>query len=271
MSFSMNRPPSDEQLELLLQQAQHAGVWRRRCSGKDVLTAECAELAGGLWARAFPTLKSLLKANQIAPQMHKLGIHVSALTGDHRDTITGREETRDELAAEMITARLEPFLEDVVTRRGWHRGESALATYFVNGCLLSYPSIYRRWARQRLDITNNIDFAAVQEVRRDVSLQIADRDVIRKLLEKAPRPVRPILSQLWLGYTQREIADQLGISPGTVANRLYQFRRKYVIPKVVRRHLEPPEGHLPNTPRLPREPDELSKPSMESVLAELLR
>ena len=252
MSFSMASPPSDERLELLLQHAQSAGIWRTQAhTAGRVFTSETAELAGGLWSRAFPALKALLKSNKIALQMHRLGIRVPPLTNDHRDAITGREENRDELAAEMILARLEPFLEHVVADRAWNRWQSALTTHFINGCLLSYPSVYRRWAKQRKTTTGELDLNAITEVRRDVSLDIADREVIRELVKEAPPPVRPILSLLWLGYTQREIAEQLGISAGAVANRLYQFRHRTVIPKVVRRHLEAPEGHLPNTPRLP--------------------
>lgn len=211
------------------------------------MSPACQRLVGELWPYAFKTLKKLLHDDQVPQRLKELGLcNVKPYwKEDHREAICGDEDVREELAASMIEGGLATFQERVISGDDWdseRTDRAAVPTYFVNGCLLHYPKVYRRWAKDRIQRAHDMDLERVAQVQQDSSLNIEDRDTVKTLLLQANHQVRPILSMLWLGFDPPEIAEQMQISRSTVDTRLYRYRQRRVIPMVLRDQITPPAG-----------------------------
>jgi hypothetical protein len=241
-----------DRLPDLLATAQARGLYRTsRCEveGRE-MTGPSKMLAGELWAYAFPVLKAVLRDGLVVRELQQLGVPAPALTSEQSEAITATEYHRDDLAGTMIEHALPRFLERVVTKNKWDPTRSALTTHFVNACLLAYPDVLRRWARDRLELTSTIDEAGLKAMRLDTELVIQNREAVRSIVTRAPEGIRPILAWSWLGYSTTEIAEKLELNPSTVRSRLFEFRKKKVLPLIRSGRLIPPVGYALQSPHL---------------------
>lgn len=128
--------------------------------------------------------------------------------------LAGDKPTADDLVQEALLRAWRSLhkLKDVQAGKGWLltilRRENA-----------------RRFERKRLKETNiPLEELRARERGFDTSTEAF---VLRRALNQLPDEYRePLLRQVIDGYSQKEIAAQLGISPAGVGTRLFRARRK---------------------------------------------
>lgn len=247
-----------DRLPDLLATAQASGLYRtsrydqrsRWDEEEKELTGPSKMLAGELWTYAFPVLKAMLRDSLVVPRLQQFRVPAPALTSEQSEAITATEYHRDDLAGTMIEHTLPRFLERVVTENKWDPARSALTTHFVNACLLAYPDVLRKWTRDRLELTSTIDETGLKAMRLDTELLIQHREAVRSIVARAPEGIRPILAWSWLGYSTTEIAEKLELNPSTIRSRLFEFRKKKVLPLIRSGRLIPPVGYALQSPHL---------------------
>ncbi len=248
-----------EHLPVLLANAQAAGLYRViRHEVPSIhwddevkeLTGPSRALAAELWTYAFPVLKNLLRDGLAIPRVRQLGVPVPTLTNEQSEAIIATDYHRDDLAGAMVEHVLPRFLERVVTKNSWDPTRSTLTTYFVNACLLTYPDVLRKWIKDRSELTAALDEAGVRVVQFDTELAIQDREMVRSVVLGAPEGVRSILAWLWLGYSIAEIAEKIQLNPSTIRSRLFEFRKKKLLPLIRTGRLLPPAGYALQAPSL---------------------
>ena len=128
--------------------------------------------------------------------------------------LAGDKPTADDLVQEALLRAWRSLhnLHDIKAAKGWLltilRRENA-----------------RRFERRRLrEADIPVDELCAQEKGFDTSTEAF---VLRRAVDQLPKEYRdPLLSQVIDGYSQKEIAAQLGISSAGVGTRLFRARRK---------------------------------------------
>ncbi|MDQ2755840.1 MAG: SigE family RNA polymerase sigma factor [Actinomycetota bacterium] len=110
----------------------------------------------------------------------------------------------------------------------WARLKDQQPEAYVRQCMLNeYLDWYRRRRWREAPLT--LDAEALAGAIHDEATSVAERDaVLRALRELTPRERSVIVLRYWFDLTELQIADHLGIAPGTVkstaARALHRLR-----------------------------------------------
>lgn len=174
-----------------------------------------------------------------APGIYRGTIYgkAKALTGYGLGRIEGwpDPETVEELAADTVVAALAYFRDKVLKTHRWQSsGGASLGTFFIGQCLYQFANIYRSALRAELERIEQAvtPMAELPEDRFDPIKGIEETIVARDAVAEAmallstDRARRALLLQE-VGYTQREIADELGLADAKSVENLigYQHTR----------------------------------------------
>ncbi|PXW99601.1 RNA polymerase sigma factor [Mycolicibacterium moriokaense] len=145
-------------------------------------------------------------------------------------------QTVEDLAADTVVAALEYFRDKVLKTHRWQSsGGASLGTFFIGQCLYQFANIYRSALRaelERIDQATVTPMAELPEDHFDIIKGIEETIVARDAVAEAmaqistDRARRALLLQE-VGFTQREIADQLGLPDAKSVENLigYQHTR----------------------------------------------
>ncbi|WP_217239253.1 hypothetical protein [Streptomyces sp. AC555_RSS877] len=184
-----------------------------------------------LWIYGYFTLKRMIRDGEIFEKCAAKDRPVYPSLDDRR-TIQDSVEDRDALAGDTLMAAIK-HVEGT-----WHtwspeRG-AKLETYFIGGLALYFPTVFRRWQRNRWRLVFVPAADAVPLARRAAGLfadgdpgrQADLRGALEEVMRLAGPEVRAILSRTVAGETQDEIAEHLESSRKAIEGRLYRFRRR---------------------------------------------
>ena len=142
------------------------------------------------------------------------GLFVARLDAAARLILRDHDLARDAVQDGFIRAwRSLPSLRDPDRFEGW------LRSLVARSCI----DILRRRGRRPIEVELiSTDGPSID----DPSSQTADRDLLDEILRRLPPDQRAILVlHHFLGYTPTEIAETLGIPPGTARSRLFNAHR----------------------------------------------
>lgn len=224
----------------LVDQTREAGL--RRPSG--AWTASAEELIGMLWEYAVPALQTRLRDGSIQTagprKLPFLHIDDGSLEWLRVDA-----DTRHWLASTLVINTYEKFMEKAVIGGGWNSKQSALATYFVNTCLLEKHTVINKWAKEnRHTRAGWVEEQRGRFVSEDTTNAVPLRLELPRLIARAQPNVRPILASLALGYRVPDIAREMRISQSAVWGRLVRFRQQEIIPAVAHGYLDAPSNYF---------------------------
>lgn len=146
---------------------------------------------------------------------------------------------RLELAGETVAIALKYFLEKVLKPGKWHyEGGAALRTFFVGACLLQFPNVYNRWAREqhRWDEAHDgratLEGVETQWVTGDLIWKdptgnaVLRQDTVRRILAdvKNPKARTAIKMVIIDGAKHEEVAEALGVTVRAVEGYIYRFK-----------------------------------------------
>ncbi|SHN32343.1 RNA polymerase sigma factor [Streptomyces yunnanensis] len=161
---------------------------------------------------------------------------VRALTGIGLPVLPGLLDDPDdagELAALTVATALDSF-HRTLHRRGWDPQRGAgIRTFFIGQCLLTFPTEYRRWLRERCTAEvpadlDETDTRAGHPPLHEDPADIATRNLeALAVLSNLDTRTRTALWALALGYSHHEIADLLGTTPKGIEMLLYRCRRRH--------------------------------------------
>ncbi|MFE5084441.1 sigma-70 RNA polymerase sigma factor region 4 domain-containing protein [Streptomyces mirabilis] len=190
-----------------------------------------SETRDRLWVYGFFTLKRMISDGEIFEKCaaKKRGLRPSL---DDLRTLQDSVEDRDALAGDTLTSAMDQ-VNDTWSTWSPKRG-ATLETYFVGGLTLHFPSVFRRWQRNRwrlvfvpaADAAPLALHAAGLFAHGDPGRQADLRAALEEVMRLAGPEVRAILARTVAGETQDEIAEHLESSRKAVEGRLYRFRRR---------------------------------------------
>ena len=150
-----------------------------------------------------------------------------ALTGYNLGRIEGWPDAEiiGDLAADTVVAALEYFRDKVLRANRWQSaGGASLGTFFIGQCLYQFANIYRGALRAELE---RIKLAVTPmpelpedsfDIIRGIEETLVARDAVAEAMAQLTTPrARQALFLQEVGFTQREIADQLGLPGGAKA------------------------------------------------------
>lgn len=174
---------------------------------------------------AAPVLKYLIYSRRIAIKCHRFGRTID----ESFDLQTFNSYDVDDFIQEMMTNELPLFTKAVFVDRRWSpSGGASLKTYFVNGCVLQFPDIFRKWRRgqKRYPAWGLSPDLGPPPRAPDPATSVANSDQVIRLLDKIPdQPLREVLVRRAVGYPAGEAAAQAGLSTKAAESRLSRLRR----------------------------------------------
>ncbi|WP_218579626.1 hypothetical protein [Phytohabitans houttuyneae] len=198
-------------------------------------------------------LLSFLHGGHIHAALRNVGRSVPGLTQALRDMT--RDEV-EELVGLTIAHALRLFRRNALAGYGWQPGgNTTVATYFVNTCTLCFSNAFREMAghgrpKEETPVDSIPDEAGV------TTIDIADRPgTLREAMDE--KGIRGVLASIaeWTveGYTQDEIAKELGTTPRAVEGKLRRLRDNLRRRGIRDQRGTMTAGHSPNvTGRRPR-------------------
>ncbi len=193
-----------------------------------LLTLQLHEFSGRAWERfnrelaryGLGVLRAWLRYGTIYGK-------VQALTGYKLGRIEGwpDPDTVESLAGDTVVAALTYFREKVLKTNQWQSaGGASLSTYFIGQCLYQFANVYRSALRAERDrikqaVTPTAELPEEAfDIIRGIEETIVARDAVAEALAQLTTPrARQALFLQEAGYTQSEIADQLGLAGGAKA------------------------------------------------------
>jgi RNA polymerase sigma-70 factor (ECF subfamily) len=150
--------------------------------------------------------------------------------------ITWTEHDVAGLTNETVTFALIEFRSRGLAGTGWEYSEDAasLKTYFVTGCVLAFPNVYRKWIRaeqnwHRLhDLRETFDDIPTESVGTpDVATSVLCRQEAAAGYASLSEKERLIVHYELAGYSNTEIAELLEMaSPRAVEGARYRLHQK---------------------------------------------
>lgn len=188
---------------------------------EELLTDDESKLVRDyFWVVGFKAVKKLLKTGDMDHTCRKMGRPVTFKRDDRR-LLAESLDMRDELTAEVLLLTVPDFFEHRVQH--WEAaGGASLTTYFIGACIRTFKSAYAVWAKNREQ--KWIHSARLAEERFTEHLEI--EETIRKVYALAKPSQKPVLDLLYIGYSQKEAAEELGLTPRVIEGRMYQLRNR---------------------------------------------
>lgn len=173
---------------------------------------------------AVPVLQQFLADGRIVNKAADLG----RPPGGSEAWLDFTKADREEFAYDMVADALPAFTKAVFEERRWSPGRRAsLKTYFVNGCVLQFPRLYRKWLDQRRTVRPGgleIDMSGGDPAP-DPANTVALHDETARMLEKiTDTKIREVLVLRAAGYTAEDAARQVGLTPKAAEGRLARIR-----------------------------------------------
>jgi DNA-directed RNA polymerase specialized sigma24 family protein len=173
------------------------------------------------------TIGGWVRSGRIYKECRNRGVR--GLPGENRRRLSPQDiaDLTELTVAEAICA-----YRAVLCRGGWspERGTS-LTTFFIGQCLLQFPSAYRRWQKETrpahwvyldCDDGSPVDIEDPTDVIEAAIGRLDDASHLRGLDDRTRRVVTLRMD----GYTEREIGEQLAMTPRAVEGVLYRYRRQ---------------------------------------------
>ncbi|MFK4152907.1 ECF-type sigma factor [Streptomyces fungicidicus] len=150
-------------------------------------------------------------------------------------------EDRSQVVTDTVIAGSALFREHGLVRGKWTpEGGASLTTYFVGASILAFRPVYTRWYRTHHLGQSELDhrragtedaLSAQQDLpdpnTPDPSHVAAVHDEVARLRPLLPNEqLREALGWIALGYTQKEAAAQVGLTPKALERRLKRARTK---------------------------------------------
>lgn len=138
------------------------------------------------------------------------------------------QRDREHLVNGAVAEAVRKFREDARNGSGWRPdGGVTLATYFVTGCVIAFVAEFRRWRRAdpgTVPVPDAAEFDALvvghaEYHSEDPASRVADRDALRRQLEKLTERDRRIVWAKSEGYSNDEIADLFAERSGKAVER----------------------------------------------------
>lgn len=203
----LQRLAADEELLLTLQLHQFSGkAW-------DRFTRELARYGLGV-------LRAWIRYGTVYGK-------VRALTGYKLGRIEGWPDAEivEDLASDTVVAALAYFRDKVLKTNQWQSaGGASLGTYFIGQCLYQFANVYRSALRAELDRIEQAVTPVAElpeeafDIIRGIEETVVARDAVAEALAQLTTPrARQALFLQEVGYSQSEIADQLGLAGGAKA------------------------------------------------------
>jgi hypothetical protein len=180
------------------------------------------ELQDELIRYAVPVLRMLLADGRIISKSTKLG----RPPADSVAWLDFTEADREQLARDMVADAERVFTRAVFETKRWSPDRpgrrASLKTYFVNACVLQFPSLYRKWLSQRraVPVGLQVDLSGA-EVVTDRSESVDLHDEAGCLLRGIRDPkTRELVALRAIGYTVAAAAERLGITEKAAEGKL---------------------------------------------------
>lgn len=163
---------------------------------------------------------------------------------DRLGTPVSRDDALD-VCRDTVASALNHFRRNVLEKGMWNPQHGAsLATFFINNCLMRYPTEYRRWKRSYDDqvvyLRNVGQFdpmevdhpAFLKAALDDPATDVVDFHTSTQRVAELLRPIRKEQNRMLLklvadGASIEDVAIVLGISEKAVESRLYRIRSLY--------------------------------------------
>jgi DNA-directed RNA polymerase specialized sigma24 family protein len=202
--------------------------------GLDLSRPEFQHLQDDLWLYGFKTLKSFLRTGRIIGLCSRLGAPVF-MTEEVQRTLHSSRDDRDALAVDTLLQAMPYFRRKVLERGNWDHRRSSLRTFFVGCCVLTFPTVFRRWLRQRNQQLGDYGFGvSYTDLAEQLSPRLADdpetvtqlRTMLTRIMRRARPEARMICSLILKDLTYAEIGERLdGISARAVEGHMRRLRR----------------------------------------------
>jgi hypothetical protein len=154
----------------------------------------------------------------------------------HRDQFVGALTPEDvsELANETLGEALVHLREQAVAGTGWdENGSASLPTYFLNGCGLRFPGVFRRHVtRSRRRPDSAIEQLGHQDSSETIVTVSVEEEVLAEIalqerIDQTPADIRVIVLLHLDGYSHAEIAVKCGFSSArAVEGKIKRYRDK---------------------------------------------
>jgi len=186
-----------------------------------------AELQLRLGRHALPKVTSSIRSGGI------LGHWRAAGFGTKVDAALHRHHSTEDIAQEAVMEALSDLVAKILVPGLWDPARGSLEAYFTARCVRAALNVYRRYRRARHDELvmepekmNNSVIYLTGNASQDPAEIICQRDVARRAFEELSKRELAALELSVDGWSNVEIADQLGISIESVRARLSRGRRR---------------------------------------------
>ena len=156
-------------------------------------------------------------------------------TDTERAELAADPDQCEELAMETAAVSLTFFRTRVLLRQRWDVTAGAtIATYFVGACLLQFPTVFRRWRRERQRWRDGLAREALDQGAsrglggdpgQDPQDVVVGTTTVMDELNRTPAELRNAVALVLDGHTFIEAAAMLGTTPRSIEGRVYRYRQ----------------------------------------------
>jgi DNA-directed RNA polymerase specialized sigma24 family protein len=198
--------------------------------GDDVPEERFTKLSSRLMGYAWPILLKWMNTGEIFELCKRAR---KPLRQDAAMVWT--DDDRRGMATETVIVAWEYFRATALTKGGWKPGGGAsLQTYFVGACILRFADVYGKWRRAHLldramdELPTDEDKVLALSHNRppDPCQQAVIQDEVRRLIRPMDDQLRQLVGLQAIGYSQREAAEQIGITAKAAERRLARYRNR---------------------------------------------
>lgn len=186
-------------------------------------------LSEHLWGYAMPVIKDALRTGKMSAMLKERGVY-QFISASDRVALHTSLEARDDLAIDVVAAGEVHLKEVTIAKNRWKPDVGAsIETFFVTGCLFQFPSVYRRWSKERTDRHATLvgllpeTFAPTASTF-DTAETAVNREMALSVLREADDTTRAILALLASDHTYAEVGQIVGLSERAVEGRVYRFK-----------------------------------------------
>lgn len=188
-----------------------------------------------LWVYGWAVLSAGLQSGKAFAWAARRGIVINS-TFDERRVLTRSADDRDEIVTNTLLRSVVGFRDNVLKKGLWHpkrENAASLRTFFVGYCFQHLSVMVRRWRTTRARELQTLGFGtSAPELARVIGdgfglspqAQLETAELLDRLLQNARDETRMICLLVQQGYTQPEIAEQLGLTTRTVEGQMRRLR-----------------------------------------------